>query len=1104
MNNSKIADPSEPTTLTNASGGYSFTGLPAGDYEVTEVVPSGWNVSPGFDKRQTATVVALQQKTRDFANFSIANGSLRGTIWQDVNVDGVRNRDPVTNAFTEPGLADWTVFLDLNRDRVADPGEPSTLTNTSGDYSFISLPAGDYDIVEVLPSGWYVSPGFDTQQTVTVGVGAEKVAGDFANFTNLWGSIRGAIWNDLNRNGVRDTNLSGAFTDPGLPDWTVFVDLNRNRVEDPSEPSTLTDVNGGYLFAGLQVGDYEVCEILPSGWEVAPTFSDNWTVTVFSGTESVAPDFANYNISSANPGSVSGTVWNDLNGNSLRDMDPASGTFTEPGLAGWTLFLDLNSNGVHETAEPQTTSATDGSYSFSNVLPGSMSIMEVATPGWRTIVPCTSTYTIALRNGENAVGFDFGNEELKDSSIRGVVFADTNKNSVREATEQGLAGITVYLDLNNDSHLDPGEPQTTTSSDLFFTPAVDEAGTYSFTHLAKGTYTVRAIVPTILSATPATELAHVVTIVAAEDRTDVNTAAVFRPNEIHGVKFDDVNGNHQQDIGEPGVAGATVFLDLDRDNVFDASEPSTVTLADGSYSFTNRSPGAYVVRQVVNSGYEGTYPTTVGGTLWPSGVSNPAVGNVNLLSITTTLAAGDVHRQSISLTLPSTGALTNLVDVFLLFDDTGSFVNNSPIVRAAFPTIITSLQASLPGTDLGFGVGRFEEYGDFAYEYATGRPFILNQPIVAASTPGYMGAIQAALDRTTPGYGGDGPETDIEALYQLVTGLGFDGNNNGSVSDSGPAGLTTTQLDPGNSGDVPSFASFTADAAGAGSVMPSAGTVGGAGFRPGALPIILTATDIGFAYQPKGETRITGVGGISLPVSALTETSRPSTPFNSGAGLQQTITGLNALGALVIGLGTNAETNLDPRQGLEAISRLTGATNQSTLPIDNGTANPIAVGGPLYFQITSGFAQSVADGVVNAIQHAATNVAVNITVQAPDPRVKIVNYTGVLTGVTAGQTATFDVEFVGDGVPHRFDLQFVRAGTNVVLGSIPVVIGTPIPGDGYEFEDLQDGQLGTGVNFGDRLATPGTVNSAPSFTAGANPTVLEDADHRPLSSPSAP
>ena len=868
LEHDQTLSPSEPTTFTDAFGEYSFSGLPAGDYEVFEILPTGWEAARGFDDKQTATVIALEQTTLEFANINTGGvGSLRGTVWHDVNIDGIRNTDPETGEFTEPGLADWTVFLDSNNDGVADPSEPLTLTSASGEYSFISLPAGDYEVTEILPDGWDLSPGFNSRQTVAVVSGNESIADDFANFSLLDGSIRGTIWNDLNRNGIRDKSLLGVFTDPALAGWTVYLDLNKNRVADPSEPSTLTGPDGGYSFAGLQVGDYDVREILPSGWEVAPTFSDSETVAVFSGTESIAPDFANFNISAATPGSVSGTVWNDLNGNGLRDVDAVSGGFSEPGLTGWTVFVDLNSNGIREAGEPEATTPTDGSYSFPGILPGSVSIVSVTMAGWRPTAPRTRVHTIALKNGQNVVGLDFGNEELKDSTIRGVVFADTNRDGVRAATERGLADITVYLDLNNDSHLDAGEPKIVTSPDLFFTPAVDEAGTYSFSHLAKGTYTVRMIVPATLSATPAAELEHVVTIVAAEDRSGVDCAAVFRPNEIHGVKFDDANGNHQKDAGEPGVGGATIVLDLDRDNVFDSGEPSTVTSADGSYSFTDLSPGAYVVREIVSPGYERTYPTTVGGTLWPGGVSNPAVGNVSPLSITASLAKDEFYRQTVSLTLPNTGALTNLVDVFLLFDDTGSFVSNSPIVRSAFPDIINQLQTALPGIDLGFGVGRLEEYGSFASEYATGRPFILNQPIVAASTSGYMAAIQAALNRTTPGYGGDQPETDIEALYQVVTGLGFDGNNNGSVLDSGAAGLASTQLNPGGSGDVPSFASFMADPAA--SVMAPAGTIGGAGFRPGALPIILTATDTGFAYQPQGETTITGVGGLTLPVSAL-------------------------------------------------------------------------------------------------------------------------------------------------------------------------------------------------------------------------------------------
>lgn len=125
---------------------------------------------------------------------------------------------------------------------------------------------------------------------------------------------------------------------------------------------------------------------------------------------------------------------------------------------------------------------------------------------------------------------DFGEAQLLESTVRGVVFADTNKNGVRDVGERGLAGLIAYLDTNNNNPLDAGEPSTSTSGDLFYTPATDEAGTYSFTHLAPGTYNVRHVMPAILSATAAAELLHTVTIVAAEDRSGVNVAAVFRPS----------------------------------------------------------------------------------------------------------------------------------------------------------------------------------------------------------------------------------------------------------------------------------------------------------------------------------------------------------------------------------------------------------------------------------------------------------------------------------------------------------------------------------------------------------------------------------------------
>lgn len=1090
LNRNLALDPTEPSAVTDMTGGYRFANLAPDVYKVVEILPAGWEPTRQGSDTRNASVAAREETVLDFGNYSASTGGISGVVFNDLNLDGIRNRNAVTGDFTEPGLTGFRVFLDANGNRLFEEGEAFVLTDTDGEFVFPSVPIGPHDVVVELPARWNPTPGTAAFDTVTVTGGNVATTGDFALFTVLDGAIRGLIWNDTNRNGIRDFNtLTGTFVDPPLAGWRVYVDLDRNGVLDAGEPTTTTGADGRYFFPDLQIGTYLVQEIIPTGWEIVPGFSDVVSVVVNSGQTSTAPEFANFDSVAFAPGSIAGTVWNDRNANGLRD--PGDG-----GLAGWTVFIDANVDGVLDPGETRVVTAATGAFTFASVSPGSITLRAIPQAGWTATAPITNSRTITLRGSQNLAGIDFGQYQRQESGITGTIYADLNHDGIRDAGEPGLPGATVYLDINGNALLDAGEPSLATSPDLFYTPATDEAGTWAFTHLAAGAYTVRAILPDTLSATPADRLAHTVTLAAAQRVDAVDTGGIYRAAQIRGVKFVDANRNLLRDAGEAPIAGATVYIDSDRDGVHDAGEPTCVTADDGSYLFADVTPGSHVVRSIPGTGYSHSSPNTVGGTVWPLGTSNPASGLVSPGSITVSLAAGASHRQTVSLTLPDTGSLTNMVDVFLLFDDTGSFVSNSPIVRGAFPDIITTLQTASPGTDFGFGVGRFEEYANFAAEYATGRPFILNQPIVAASTAGSMAAIQAALNRTTPGYGGDGPETDIEALFQLVTGRGFDGNNNGSVLDSGPAGLAATQLTPGSSGDVPSFASFVADVTNG--VLPAAGNVGGGGFRHGALPIILLATDIGVAYQPKGETVITGAGGVSLPIAQLTQTSRPTTPFNSGAGLQETVTALNALGALVIGLGTNPGATLDPRQQLEALSTLTGTVNRSATTIDNGTPDPIAPGDPLYFQIATGFAASVASGITQAIQNAVTHVAVDVEVRASDPRVRIVNHTGVIPGVGSGMTSTFDVEFIGDGRPHRFDLQFVRAGTQVVIGSIPVVIGTPVTGDNYHFDEIDSGAYDVDDDFGDYEVSSFVANQAPGFVPGADVTVAEDAGAQSL------
>src|SRR5262249_48932113 len=85
---------------------------------------------------------------------------------------------------------------------------------------------------------------------------------------------------------------------------------------------------------------------------------------------------------------------------------------------------------------------------------------------------------------------------------------------------------------------------------------------------------------------------------------------------ISGEAFVDKNGNSMLDTGEPGMplggsppVGVTVFLDANNNGVLDPGEVSTVTKADGSFSFSRLLPGTYQVREVVPGGWIQTEPT---------------------------------------------------------------------------------------------------------------------------------------------------------------------------------------------------------------------------------------------------------------------------------------------------------------------------------------------------------------------------------------------------------------------------------------------------------------------------------------------------------------
>jgi len=73
--------------------------------------------------------------------------AIRGRVWHDRDADG--NWDE-----GEPGLADWTVYLDANDNGLLDEGEPRTVTASDGAYTLADPLPGRHVVAEVVQEGW--------------------------------------------------------------------------------------------------------------------------------------------------------------------------------------------------------------------------------------------------------------------------------------------------------------------------------------------------------------------------------------------------------------------------------------------------------------------------------------------------------------------------------------------------------------------------------------------------------------------------------------------------------------------------------------------------------------------------------------------------------------------------------------------------------------------------------------------------------------------------------------------------------------------------------------------------------------------------------------
>ena len=282
--------------------------------------------------------------------------------------------------------------------------------------------------------------------------------------------------------------------------------------------------------------------------------------------------------------SIAGYAYSDANGNATRDPG-------EPGLGDVTVYLDVYHTGVGEGIDAEFQTLPTGRWDIADLPGGTYRVTSVPLPGYAVTTP--AYYTVTVSYGSAATGKDVA-EQRGTGTVSGHVFEDLNLSRTFTSGDPTYGGGFVYLDTNDDGTYDAGDTRAT----------VDSSGYYEFAGLPEAaTYHVRQDIPAGFSRTT---LGYGDAADVTLDSSTYTLDIGYVPNaaSLSGTVFADANGNGTQDAGEAGIAGTTVYLDLNSDGTYTPGVDVPVTTdANGRWTITGLAPRNYIVNEVLPGGY---------------------------------------------------------------------------------------------------------------------------------------------------------------------------------------------------------------------------------------------------------------------------------------------------------------------------------------------------------------------------------------------------------------------------------------------------------------------------------------------------------------------
>jgi hypothetical protein len=155
------------STLTDEQGKFFFDSLAFGSYTVT-IDYSGAELFSPVGGHYTAVIDSLNRRI-DSLNFaSFVTGAIRGSIFNDSNMNGVRD-------ISDSALVNWTVLL-------SGPASRTASTDSNGNFSFTGLGPGTYTVRESLLTAWMkTAPVSGNSFSVAIVSGLDTTVPAFGN-----------------------------------------------------------------------------------------------------------------------------------------------------------------------------------------------------------------------------------------------------------------------------------------------------------------------------------------------------------------------------------------------------------------------------------------------------------------------------------------------------------------------------------------------------------------------------------------------------------------------------------------------------------------------------------------------------------------------------------------------------------------------------------------------------------------------------------------------------------------------------------------------------------------------------------------------------------